>query len=133
MKHLIALAERGGADSQFNLGVVYGNPMDDNGQAVGGNRTEARKWLLRAAEQGLPRAQIRLAEMYAETPDASGDQVRACTWFLLAAANSTAAERQKAQSGYERICLRMSPMQIAKAKRLAQAWKPKGQDSAAAV
>lgn len=133
MKHMVALAEKGGAESQFNLGVVYSNPFDVNGYGVGGNRADAIKWLLRAAEQGLPRAQLKLAEMYAETPAESGSQVKACTWFLLAAANTTDARRQGALSGYERVCSGMSPAQIAKAQRLARTWKPKRQDIAAAT
>jgi TPR repeat protein len=68
-KQLLQAAEKGDAGSQWNLGVLYENGLDDNYYAVEGNRPEAVRWLLAAAEQGLPRAQIKLAEMYADGPE----------------------------------------------------------------
>ena len=64
-KHLLQAAERGDAEAQFNLGIIYENGLDDSRYAAEGNRPEAVRWLLAAAEQGLPRAQIKLAEIYA--------------------------------------------------------------------
>jgi TPR repeat protein len=133
MKRLRLAAETGDAGSQFNLGVFYDNSLDDNGHAVGGNRTEAMKWLLRAARQGLPRAQTRLAELYADGSEAAGDHVRAGAWFLRAAAGSSGADRAKAQSGYERISSHMAPTEIAKARRLARAWTPRQPDAGASA
>jgi TPR repeat protein len=127
MKRLIAQAEDGIAEAQFNLGVVYANPVDDNGHGIDASRAEAIKWLRRAADQGLPRAQMKLAEIYAEAPDASGEQVRACAWFLLAAESSIPGPRERAQFGYQRISSRLSPAQLATARRLARVWRPKGQ------
>ena len=86
-KQLLQATEKGNADSQFNLGVLYENGLDDNHYAVEGNRPEAVRWLLAAAEQGLPRAQIKLAEMYAGGPDIAASYVTACgsscspSWF----------------------------------------------------
>ena len=68
-KHLLEAAERGDAEAQFNLGVIYENGLNDSRYAAEGNRPEAVRWLLAAAEQGLPRAQIKLAEIYADEPD----------------------------------------------------------------
>jgi hypothetical protein len=68
-KQLLRAAEKGHADSQFNLSVLYKNGLDDNYYAVEGNRLEAVRRLLAAAEQGLPRAQIKLAEIYAGGPE----------------------------------------------------------------
>ena len=67
-KHLLQAAEHGDAEAQFNLGIMYENGLDDSHFAVEGNRPEAVRWLLAAAEQGLPRAQIKIAEMYAGEP-----------------------------------------------------------------
>lgn len=131
MKHMLALAEKGAAASQFNLGVVYSNPFDANGYNIGGDRAEAIRWLLRAAEQGLPRAQMKLAEIYDQGPSTAAEQVKACTWFLLAAAQLTDARRQDAQTGYERVAARLSPAQLAKAKRAARLWKPRPEEIAA--
>ena len=57
-KRLIEAAEQGDAVSQCNLGILYANGLDDNGYPVKGNRPQAVRWLLAAAKQGLPRAQI---------------------------------------------------------------------------
>jgi len=119
MRHLRLAAESGEAAAQFNLGVLYDSRLDDNGYAIEGNRTEAIKWLLAAAEQGLPRAQSRLAELYADGPNASGNYVNACAWFLLAATNSRGIHCHQARSGYERIASHLTPAQLSKAKRLA--------------
>jgi TPR repeat protein len=82
-------------------------------------------------QRGLPRAQVRLAEIYAHRPEAPADNVTAYAWFLLATTNLSGIHRQSAQSAYERISLRMTPSQIAKARLLARVWKPKTQDHVA--
>ena len=123
MRHLRHAAERGDAAAQFNLGVLYNSRLDDNGYAIEANRTEAIKWLLAAAEQGLPRAQSRLAELYAGGPNASGNFVNACAWFLLATKNSRGIHRHQARSGYERVAARLTSAQLTEAKRLAGLWR----------
>ncbi len=131
MQRLLLDAEKGDANAQFNLGVLCDNRLDDNNHPTGGNRSGAIKWLRRAAYQGLPRAQARLAEIYAHAPEAPADYVKAYAWFLLATTNLSGIHRQKARSAYERISLRMTPTQIAKAKHLARVWKPKTRDHVA--
>jgi TPR repeat protein len=122
---LLLAAESGDAAAQFNLAVLCESRLDDNGYPIEGNRTAAMKWLLAAAEQGLPRAQSKLAELYADGPAAPEDYVNACVWFLLAATSSAGIHRHRAQSGYKRVSSRLTPVQLAKAKRLALDWKPK--------
>ncbi len=46
--------------------------LDDNGYTIPGDRAEALRWLLLAAGNGLPRAQLRLAELYADSPRGLG-------------------------------------------------------------
>lgn len=123
IKRLRHAAESGDAAAQFNLGVLSDSHVDDNGYAIEGNRAEAIKWLLAAAQQGLPRAQSRLAEFYADGPNVSGNFVNACTWFLLATQNSRCIHRHQARSGYERVAIRLTPSQLAEAKRLAGLWR----------
>src|SRR5689334_18292431 len=106
---LLRAAEAGDADSQYNLGILYDNGLDDNGYAVTGNRRQAVKWLLAAAEQGLPRAQVKLAEVYADAPDISGSHTAAGGWFLLAALGLHGVHLHRAQLGYERIALTFEP------------------------
>jgi hypothetical protein len=83
------------------------------------------KWLLAAAEQGLPRAQSKLAELCADGPAAREDYVNACVWFLLPTTSSAGIHRHRAQSGYKRVSSRLAPVLLAKAKRLALDWKSK--------
>jgi TPR repeat protein len=122
---LLRAAQAGDAGSQYNLGILRNNGMDDNGYAVTGDRRQAVKWLLAAAEQGLPRAQVKLAEVYADAPDISGSHTAAGGWFLLAALELHGAHLHRAQSGYERIASHLSPAQIEQARRFAQGWTPK--------
>ncbi len=124
MRRLQRDAELGDAVAQFNLGIVYGNPSGEGGSAIE-RRMEAIRWLLRSANQGLPRAQSRLAEIYIEGPDASKNAVKACAWFLLAATGESGARGQAARSGYERAAAHLTATQIAQAHRRASRWKPK--------
>ena len=133
IRYLRLAAESGEAAAQFNLGVLYDSRLDDNGYAVEGNRAEAIKWLLAAAEQGLPRAQSRLAELYADGPNASGNYVNACAWFLLATTSSRGVHRHQARSGYERMASHLTPAQLSKAKRLAGLWRAAKHRKAAPV
>ncbi|HEV2098372.1 MAG TPA: hypothetical protein VGR45_05540, partial [Stellaceae bacterium] len=86
---------------------LYDSRIDDNGYAIEGDRAEAIKWLFAAAEQGLPRAQSRLAELYADRPGLAGNYVNACAWFLLATSSSRG--RHRARSGSERIAAQLTP------------------------
>ena len=125
-KHLLQAAERGDAEAQFNLGVMYENGLDDSRYVVEGSRPEAVEWFRAAAEQGLPRAQLKLAELYAAEPDISEAPVKACFWYLVAAKGLRGARLQSAQSAYQRASLRLTPAQIANAMSCAESWQPKG-------
>lgn len=103
----MALAERGQAKAQFNLGFMYekglGAPADDG---------EAMKWYRKAAEQGHAGAQNNLGVMYETGKGVPQDYVEAYFWYSLAAAQDndlavpnldnltrlmTAAQREAAQ------------------------------------
>ena len=128
MRQLRIAAESGEAESQFNLGVFCDRRFDDNGYAVAGDRAAAIKWLLAAAGQGLPRAQSRLAALYAAGPNASGNYVNACAWFLLASATSLGIHREQARSGYRRVAARLTQAQRTRAKGLARLWRAQAHD-----
>ena len=121
-KRLLQAAEAGDALAQCNLGILYDNGLDDNGYVVEGSRPQAVKWLLAAAEQGLPRAQVKLAEVYADGPDISGSRATACGWFLVAATGLSGIHRHNARSEYERIASHLTPAQIAEARSFARDW-----------
>ena len=120
-EQLIQAAERGNAEAQFNLAIMYENGLVDSRYVVEGNHSEAMKWLLAAAEQGLPRAQMKLAEMYGEEPDGS---VQACEWYLLAAKGLRGAQLQKVQSAYERASVGLTPVQNAEVDCFVRDWAP---------
>lgn len=103
----MALAERGQAKAQFNLGFMYekglGAPADDG---------EAMKWYRKAAEQGHAGAQNNLGVMYETGKGVPQDYVEAYFWYSLATAQDndlavpnldnltrlmTAAQREAAQ------------------------------------
>ena len=120
MKFMAASAERGDAQAQFNLGIMFDSRLDDNNHATTGNRNEAITWLRRAAKQGLGRAQARLAQLYADRPLTPDDLVRSRAWFLCALTTSTGALRSDAQTGLDRVTKHMDALQIARSDRLAR-------------
>jgi TPR repeat protein len=130
-KRLLQAAEAGDARAQYNLGILYDNGLDDNGYIVAGNRPEAVRWLLAAAEQGLPRAQVKLAEVYGEAPDVSDSHATAGGWFLVAALGLDGIHLHRARSGFERIASHLTPAQIARARRFARDWTPRQPEGAA--
>ena len=121
-KHLLQAAERGNAEAQFNLGTMYENGLGDSRYTAEGNRPEAIRWFLAAAEQGLPRAQIKLAEMYAGEPDTPASTVKACGWLLLATKSLHGAQRQNAQAAYRRVSSSLTPAEVERARSFAQGW-----------
>ena len=123
MRHLRLAAESGEAASQFNLGILYDSRLDDNGYAIEGNRVEAIKWLLAAAEQGLPRAQSKLASLCRRS-ECFG-KLRERMRLVSAGGNKLPRHtpQTQARSGYERIASHLTPAQLVKAKRLARLWR----------
>jgi uncharacterized protein len=88
-KHLLEAAERGDAEAQFNLGIIYENGLNDSRYAAEGNRPEAVRWMLAAAEQGLPRAQIKLGRCTPASPTcpkARSERAGGSCWRLQACA-----------------------------------------------
>lgn len=129
--HLLKAAERGNAEAQFNLGIMSENGLDDSRYVVEGSRQEAERWFLAAAEQGLPRAQVKLAEIYAGESENPENSVKACGWFLLAISTLRGAQLEQTQSAYRRASATLAPAQIAAARHFADAWEPKSTTTAA--
>jgi TPR repeat protein len=72
------LAEKGDADAQFQLGIMY-----ESGQGVLRSDAEAIKWYRKAAEQDDAVAQFNLGVMYAK--GVSPNHAEAALWYRLAA------------------------------------------------
>ena len=80
------LADRGNADAQNNLGVMYAN-----GQGVPQNFAEAVTWYRRAAEQGDVLAQALLGVRYAKGQGVEQDYAEAVKWYRRAAKQGNAS------------------------------------------
>jgi len=79
---LLALAEGGSAESQFELGVTYAT-----GQGNVKDESEAIRWFRKAAEQGYSDAQYGLGLMYGTGHGVPKDDAEAYFWLNLGATN----------------------------------------------
>jgi len=104
-----AMAEKGVAPAQFNLGNMY-----SKGEGVEQDFKEAVKWYHKAAEQGEADAQNNLGIMYQQGEGVPADEATAYSWWNIAAANG-----DKAASGNKGLIAEdMTPEQITKAEEL---------------
>jgi TPR repeat protein len=109
-----ASGDQGNADAQFFLGAMYLLPRKDVPQGL--------MWMRLSAEQGNQDAQLLLGQTYMQgVKELPRDLVQADMWMRLAAKNNLPFY-QLQLDGLER---QMNPADIAKAKTLAAAWKPK--------
>jgi S1-C subfamily serine protease len=113
---LRAKADKGDAEAQFNLGLMYAN-----GRGVTKDEAEAVKWYRKAADQGLADAQVNLGTMYWLGNGVVKDELEAYKWFLLSGAQGNDFAKKKIPL-IERT---MSAGQRAEGQRLAREWKPR--------
>ena len=106
---LKATAEKGNAERQFYLGVMY-----NTGQGVEKDDKEAVKWFRKAAEQGFAPAQHNLGVMYGKGEGVLQDKVTTYAWLNISAANG----QEKAKKFKDLAANEMTPDQIAKAEAL---------------
>lgn len=149
-KTLQQKAEQGDAEAQFNLGVMYtngsgvwqdyaqaaawfrkaadqGDAMAQialgyacaKGQGVPQDDVQAAVWYRKAADQGYADAQNNLAVMYANGVGVPQDYVEALKWVNLAAVRAS-GDTQKVFA--DRLAKKMTPAQIAEARKRAQEW-----------
>src|SRR2546428_569966 len=114
IKWFKASAVQGNADAQFFLGSMYLLPQKDIAEGV--------KWLRLSAEQGLQDAQYLLGKAYLQgAKELARDPVQGDMWLRLAAKDN----KQFYQDELHAAENQMTADQIAKAKALVAAWKPK--------
>jgi hypothetical protein len=116
-----AAAEKGDAQAQYKLGTMFAS-----GQGVPGDDAEAARWYQRSADQGFGEAQFALALMYETGRGVTQDNVKADAWYTIAA--SAEKKIEKTTAGYvissrNLLEARMTPDQIAEARKRAQDWK----------
>ncbi len=81
VKEFRGAAEKGDADSQFNIGLMY-----EQGIGVSKNEVEAAAWYRKSAEQGNSNAQYNLAVLYENGRGTKVDFAQALQWYRKAAA-----------------------------------------------
>ena len=103
-------AERGRAEAQFTLGLMYAN-----GQCVPEDKAEATKWYGKAAEQGNVDAQKALGAMYATGDGVPKNYSEAYAWYSVAAKNGD----KDAKAFLSKAKAALTPDQLAVAQRRA--------------
>jgi len=106
-------AQSGDPNAQFELGAAYAR-----GQGSAESYTEAVKWLTRSADQGNVTAAAALGAFYWDGRGVTQDNVDAYVWSAIAEAEGDEA------SSYRVTILqsRLSPVELAEAKRRATTW-----------
>ncbi len=120
-------AEQCVAPAQFNLGIKY-----ENGEGVAQDATEAVAWYRKAAEQGFCKAQFNLGLKYVSGDGVAQDYVQAHAWISLAAPRANLADGKRYAATRDSLAAKMSPPQVAEARRLALAWVTKRRDESIA-
>jgi hypothetical protein len=109
-------AAQGYAGAQYKLGQLYQFAL-----GVPQNYAEATKWYEKAAARGDADAQFSLGLLYDLGDGVPQDDVRAYMWFNLAVAHSTGNKQKSTATQRDGVLTRrMTPAQIAEAKRLSQ-------------
>jgi hypothetical protein len=80
---------------------------------------KAIEWYRKAAEQGLPQAQINLGIMYEEGEGGPADFVQAYFWYAMA---DSQGDNQGPQAKRE-IAAKMTPAQVAEAEQKVKEWR----------
>jgi TPR repeat protein len=127
VKWLRKAAAGGDAAAQDGLGILYAT--GDSG--VDQDFYQAAKWYRKAADRGNQHAQNSLGAMYARGEGVPQDYVYAYVWYDLAAAGFSESEperRKWAIFGRDLVESKMTPVQIAEAKRLTRNWRPLGKN-----
>jgi TPR repeat protein len=115
----LPLAQRGNADAQFGIGMLY-----YHGHGVPQSYADATRWLLQAADEGHYSAQFTVGSMYEHGIGVPQDFAEAHMWFNLATARAGRAQwRNIAARARDHVAIRMTPEQIAEARRLAREWE----------
>jgi TPR repeat protein len=97
--------------------------MYRTGEGVPQDYAEVVWWLRVAAEQGEAQAQYNLGVMYESGSGVRGDYTEAHMWFNLSGSRATGNLRERAAAGRDTIARRMTPAQLAEARRMAREWQ----------
>ena len=120
VRWLRAAAAQGLADAQFLLARHY-----ERGLGVGKDLGRALVWYSSAADLGLADAQRALGSFYQDGRSGSKDPIRGQMWLILAARNAPEALRDGIARERDEALQRLTAVQAAEAKHLADQWQRK--------
>lgn len=114
-------AERGHVKAMHNLGSLLA-------EGVGGrpDYANAARWFREAAEHGVRDSQYNLAVLHARGLGIAKDLVQSYVWFATAAAQGD----EDAAAKLKEIAIRLDARQLAQAKSIQQAFRPRAADRA---
>jgi TPR repeat protein len=119
-ERLMDRALKGDAEAQFDLGKNF-----ETGRiGLKKDLVQAEHWYREAANQGEPFAQASLAILYGFGKGVAPDLVQALMWYELAAEHTTGGDQTTIAEMRDDLASRMTPQQIAEARRRAHEWKP---------
>ena len=108
-----AAAEAGDAKAQETLGSYYATQPAADPQKHAANLQESVRWSSRAAYQGVPSAQFRIAGFYQHGEVLPKDRVAAYVWMRTANSNRLFGPSHK--SSLDRLITEMSSVEITEA------------------
>ncbi|KAB1071087.1 hypothetical protein F6X51_20345 [Methylobacterium planeticum] len=116
-------AEQGHARSMHNLAVLYAENPAASGRP---DYASAAAWFRRAAEHGVRDSQYNLAVLYARGLGLTQDLMQSYAWFSAAAAQGDEDAAKKRDD----VATKMSPGDLANARSLVAAFRPRKVDPA---
>lgn len=121
-----ALWFRRAADQRLPQAQLQLGHLHRKGAGVPQSYVEAASWYRKAAEQNLTAGQVSLGAAYFHGHGVPQDFVQAYMWFSLALTGVSArpSDLALATKGIKLSESKMTPKQIAEAKRRTQAWMP---------
>ena len=118
--YLFRIFDKVGVSSRTELLYLTMNNAQSQAESSTGSEADKFPALQKAAESGLPWAQLQLAEHYRQSNGAS-DPVAAYMWFLLCQKAMTTVHHQ-VEAAKKNLSQSMSPQQVAEAERKAAEW-----------
>jgi TPR repeat protein len=112
-------ADQGSAGAQYDLGFQY-----EHGQGVAKDLDQAGLLYRKAADQGNAQAQANLGILYTQGEGVPQNNVTAYMWMTIASQGIEKRLMENLTARMTELAGKMSPQEIAEARRLAKEWKP---------
>jgi uncharacterized protein len=116
-------AAAGDAEAQFSLGKNY----EAGRSGLKQDYAMAASWYQKSADQGNVYAQASLGILYHSGKGLPHDDVQSEMWLIIAAEHIPKDDRDTIVEMRDSAAARLTPQQLAEARKLALEWKPKKQ------